>query len=72
MFDAVCDRFMGDPEMLGRLRDANPHATAAIASRLLEASRRDLWQASDERIETLEDVQFDIDTALEGAGEDGA
>ncbi len=72
MFDAVCDRFMGDPEMLKRLREANPHATAAIANRLLEASRRDLWQASDERIETLEDVQFDIDTALEGAGEDGA
>ena len=72
MFDAVCDRFFGDPEMLRRLREANPHATAAIAGRLLEANRRDLWQACEERIDTLENVQFDTDAGLEGAGETGA
>ena len=72
MFDAVCDRFLGDPEMLRRLREANPHATAAIAGRLLEANRRDLWQACEERIDTLENVQFDTDAGLEGAGETGA
>jgi len=71
MFDAVCDRFLGDPEMLRRLREANPHATAAIAGRLLEANRRDLWQACEERIDTLENVQFDTDAGLEGAGETG-
>ena len=57
--------------MLRRLREANPHATAAIAGRLLEANRRDLWQACEERIDMLENVQFDTDAGLEGAGETG-
>ena len=69
MFDAVCDRFLRDQEMLERLRQVNPHATAAIASRLLEAGRRELWRADDERVEALENIQFDIDARLEGIEE---
>ena len=66
MFDAVCDRFLADAQMQQRLRDANPHATAAIANRLLEAHHRSLWQADADRIETLKNAQFDIDADLEG------
>lgn len=69
MFDAVFDRFIGDAEMLARLTEANPHATADIAARLTEADRRGLWQADERRATALEEVQFAIDAELEGAGE---
>lgn len=69
MFDAVCDDFIGDEAMRQRLIEANPHASADLAARLTEAHRRGLWQATEERQQLLDDLQFDIDAELEGAGD---
>lgn len=69
MFSAVHDRFIADLEMRQRLTEANPHATASLASRLSEADRRGLWHPTDERRQQLAELQFDIDSELEGAGE---
>ncbi|MDI9629258.1 MAG: cobaltochelatase subunit CobN [Acidobacteriota bacterium] len=69
MFSAVHDRFIADLEMRQRLTEANPHATAGLASRLSEADRRGLWHPTDERRQQLAELQFDIDSELEGAGE---
>lgn len=69
MFDAVFDRFVGDEEMRERLTQANPHATADLTARLTEAHSRGLWAAGERERALLEDVQFDIDSALEGVGE---
>lgn len=66
MFDAVCDRFLADEQLRSQLQQANPHATSAIAERLLEANRRALWQADQDRLEVLDQVAFDLDAELEG------
>lgn len=66
MFDAVFDTYIADEQMRQRLTEANPHATADLAARLGEADRRGLWQASPERRQLLDEVQFDIDADLEG------
>lgn len=66
MFDSVFDTYLGDEQMRRRLAEANPHATAAIAARLTEADRRGLWNASPDRRELLDHIQFDIDAELEG------
>lgn len=68
MFDSVYERYIEDPDMLDRIRELNPHATADVAARLTEAARRDLWGATPEQLERLDDVQFDIDADLEGDG----
>lgn len=71
MFDAVFDTYIGDAEILARLRELNPHASASIAARLVEAARRDLWQATEEQLDALDAAQFEIDTQLEGATGEG-
>jgi cobaltochelatase CobN len=42
-FDAVFDAYLGDPEVVGFLEEANPHALRDIATRLAEAQARGLW-----------------------------
>lgn len=69
MFDAVFDRFVADEAMRERLTDLNPHAAADLTARLTEAHRRGLWQADEDKQRLLADVQFDIDSDLEGAGD---
>jgi magnesium chelatase subunit H len=45
---------------------ANPHATAGIARRLLEANSRGFWDASDELIAELRDIYGNLEDHLEG------
>ncbi|MEO0597863.1 MAG: cobaltochelatase subunit CobN [Chloroflexota bacterium] len=49
-----------------RLRDANPHATAAITKRLLEAQARGYWDADDDTIDKLREIYGDLEDRLEG------
>lgn len=69
MFDAVFDRFVADGRMRKRLTDLNPHAAADMNARLTEAHRRGLWAADEGKQRLLDDIQFDIDSDLEGAGD---
>ena len=43
LFEATHDALFGDEAFAGALREANPAATEAIASRLLDALNRGLW-----------------------------
>ncbi|MEL7433229.1 MAG: magnesium chelatase subunit H, partial [Chloroflexota bacterium] len=45
VYDDIATTFVLDEAMQQRLREANPHATAAITKRLLEAQARGYWDA---------------------------
>lgn len=62
----VAGTFLLDEEMRQRLADANPHATAGIARRLLEAEARGYWDADDELIDQLREIYNDLEDQMEG------
>jgi len=66
VYDDVASTFLLDEQMRERLAKANPHATAAIAKRLLEAEARGFWEASDELIDKLREIYGDLEDQLEG------
>ncbi len=66
VYQDIADTFLLDEEMRQRLGQANPHATAAIARRLLEADARGFWDASDEVIDQLRDIYGNLEDQLEG------
>ena len=53
MYERVTEAYVGDPGMRKFFEQSNPWALRAIAERLLEASARGLWDASDQAIGTL-------------------
>lgn len=65
----IAETFLLDEQMRNRLSKANPHATAAIARRLLEADARGFWDAADEMIEQLRTIYADLEDRLEGISE---
>jgi magnesium chelatase subunit H len=54
--------------MRERLAQLNPHATAAISRRLLEANSRGFWQADEATLEALRAIYDDLEDRLEGVG----
>ena len=52
--------------MRHRLAEANPHATAANARRLLEANDRGFWEADEETLMQLREIYGDLEDRLEG------
>ena len=55
-FDLIFDATLGDPEVDRFLRDANPAARAAMAARMREALRRDLWRPRRNRVAAMLDA----------------
>ena len=66
VYTDIAGTFVLDEEMRERMAKANPHATAAIARRLLEADSRGYWDADDEMIEQLKEIYVDLEDRLEG------
>lgn len=66
VYDDIADTFMLDEAMRARMAKANPHATAGIARRLLEAESRGFWEASDELIDQLREIYGNLEDQLEG------
>lgn len=66
VYEDIADTFVLDEEMRARMAKANPHATAGIARRLLEANSRGFWDASDEMIEQLREIYGNLEDQLEG------
>ena len=62
MYEKVTDAYVADPEMRKFFADSNPWAMRSIAERLLEATERKMWDASDVARKTL------IDAVLEAEG----
>jgi magnesium chelatase subunit H len=66
VYQDIAGTFLLDEEMRARMAEANPHATAAIARRLLEADNRGFWDADDEMIDRLREIYGDLEDQLEG------
>ncbi|NTW50201.1 MAG: magnesium chelatase subunit H, partial [Chlorobiales bacterium] len=69
VYKGVAETYLQDPEMRERLAKQNPHATASIARRLLEANDRGFWAADEETLEELKQIYHDLEDRLEGASE---
>jgi magnesium chelatase subunit H len=66
VYDDVAETFLLDEDMRRRMAEANPHATAGIARRLLEAQGRGFWAASDEMIDQLREIYGNLEDQMEG------
>lgn len=65
VYDQSADTYALDPEMAQKLRDSNPEAFKNIVGRLLEASRRGMWDADKDKIDELLGLYEDIDDQME-------
>ena len=66
VYQGVAETYVLDAEMRERLAALNPHATAAIARRLLEASARGFWEADEATLDALQQAYEDLENRLEG------
>ena len=58
-----------DPAMRERLAQLNPTASAKLAHRLLEASRRQFWQPDAATLQALQNAGAELEDRLEGIQE---
>jgi magnesium chelatase subunit H len=66
VYQGIADTYLLDAAMRDRMAALNPHATAAIAGRLLEASDRGFWDADPATLEQLKEIYADLEDQLEG------
>ena len=66
VYKELSDTFMLDPEMRARLARLNPTASARVANRLIEASRRNFWQPDAATLEALQRAGEELEDRLEG------
>ncbi len=69
VYQQISDTFMLDGDMRKRLASLNPHASAKVANRLLEAHERQYWSPDPETLAALERAGEEIEDALEGISE---
>ncbi|THE63485.1 cobaltochelatase subunit CobN [Salinadaptatus halalkaliphilus] len=61
----VADKFAFDEDRQEWLREVNPWALESITDTLLEAIERDLWDADDETVDRLRDLNLEVEGDLE-------
>jgi magnesium chelatase subunit H len=66
VYQQLSETFVLDPEMRERLAKLNPTASARVANRLLEASRRNFWQPEASVLEALRRAGEELEDRLEG------
>ena len=64
-WSSIANRYIFDEQMLQRLLQNNPFATAEMARRLIEADRRGYWDATEEEREKLKGFYLEIERAIE-------
>ncbi|MFD1564611.1 cobaltochelatase subunit CobN [Haloarchaeobius amylolyticus] len=65
LWEEVAEKFAFDEERQEWMRDVNPWALESITDTLLEAVERDLWDADDETIDRLRDLNLEVEGDLE-------
>jgi len=68
VYQGVTETFLLDDALRERMAQLNPHATAAVARRMLEAHSRGFWAADEATLEALRDIYDDLEDRLEGVG----
>ena len=66
VYTEVARTFVLDEEMLGRLRDLNPHSARSLVGRLLEAEGRGFWEADEGTVERLREIFNVLEDRIEG------
>jgi magnesium chelatase subunit H len=66
VYQQITQTFILDPAMRARLARLNPTASAKVANRLLEASRRKYWQPDDKMLAALRTAVEELEDRLEG------
>jgi magnesium chelatase subunit H len=69
VYQQLAQTFILDPVMRDRLAKLNPTASTKVASRLLEASRRQYWQPNAETMNALQRAGEELEDRLEGVYE---
>ena len=65
-YGAICDQWLGDPQLVRFLEQSNPWALRDMAERLLEAHHRGLWQgANDAQLERLKEMVLNSEALVE-------
>lgn len=68
VYQGVAETYLLDEQMRERMSKLNPHATAAITRRLLEANARGFWDADEATLDELREIYDDLEDQLEGVG----
>jgi len=69
MYDELAARYAMDARMQEWMKEVNPYALQNITERLLEAIQRDMWDASQDMRDKLQDLYFEIEGDIEEAME---
>ncbi|MDS0474074.1 cobaltochelatase subunit CobN [Natrinema sp. 1APR25-10V2] len=64
-WEEVAEKFAFDDDRQEWMRDVNPWALESITDTLLEAIERDLWDADDETVDRLRDLNLEVEGDLE-------
>ncbi|AFO58798.1 MULTISPECIES: cobaltochelatase subunit CobN [unclassified Natrinema] len=65
LWEEVAEKFAFDEDRQDWMRDVNPWALESITETLLEAIDRDLWDADDETVDRLRDLNLEVEGDLE-------
>lgn len=65
MYESLANKYPLDKEMQEWLKEVNPYALQNMTERLLEAIQRDMWGASDEMRQDLQNIYLDVEGQLE-------
>ncbi|SIR74517.1 cobaltochelatase subunit CobN [Natronorubrum thiooxidans] len=65
LWEAVAGKFAFDEDRQDWMREVNPWALESITDTLLEAIERDLWDADDETVDRLRDLNLEVEGDLE-------
>ncbi len=65
MYDRITETYIENRENREWLEEHNPHAVLNISERLLEANQRNMWRASQEKLEILRKIYLNIEGDVE-------
>jgi cobaltochelatase CobN len=65
VFDEIAEKFVLDKEMSEWFKENNPYAAESITRRLMEAEKRNLWEAEADTLEKLKEAYLEIEGCLE-------
>jgi magnesium chelatase subunit H len=68
VYERLTQTYVLDAEMRERMASLNPHASAKIANRLLEAHDRGYWTPDPELLSALQNAGDELEDRLEGVG----
>jgi magnesium chelatase subunit H len=66
VYAQLSQTYVLDPEMRKRLAELNPHASARVANRLIEAHERKYWTPDDKTLAALREAGEELEDRLEG------